>query len=209
MGRRLLSLALCVVFAAALSGCFMQSLQPFCTETMRVDVPELIGEWRLVSAGGTDVSARYPEPWLFTSTVIRTHDKGIPSTLRVVWFKVEDTLFADLSADDREYDGKLNVWWAMHAVAVHSVCKVQFEDGMLSLIPLDGDWLLKKITQQEIPLSYAMVGGRDHYALTSSPTELSAFLQKYRQSGEAFPAANAHVFQLVKKTHKAPGTDTR
>lgn len=199
MKRRAVILVCCVLFAALLPGCFIQSLQPFYRPDMMAQVPDVLGEWVLVSAGGTDVRQKYPEPWLFTSTVIRTYEKGVPSAMRVVWFKVEDTLFADLSADDREYDGKLNVWWAMHAVSVHSVCKVQFDNGMLSLIPLDGDWLLKKITQQEIPLSYVMIGDKDHYALTSSPTELSAFLRKYRQSGEAFPAGNAHVFQLVKK----------
>jgi hypothetical protein len=200
MKIRLLVLALCVCIVVLLSGCFIQSVQPFYLTGMMAEVPDLIGEWRLVRAGSDDVTAKYPQPWLFTSTVIRTFEKGIPSTLRVVWFKVDDTLFADLSADERDYDGKLNMWWSMHAIPVHSVCKVQLENGMLSLIPLDGDWLLKKITRQEIALSYVVVGDKgDHYALTSSPQELSAFLKHYRQNPEAFPPGNAHVFQLVKK----------
>lgn len=205
MRRRVLILVLCMVVGTVVSGCFIQSLQPFYAEPMRVEVPDLIGEWRLVRAGSDDVTTRYPQPWLFTSTVIQTYDKGVPSPLRVVWFKVGDTLFADLSADERAYDGKLNAWWSMHAVPVHSVCKVLLDGDTLSLIPLDGDWLLKGIARKEIVLAHSAVDGKGDHSLLTAPTEeLIAFLKKYQGNPEAFPDGNAHVFRLVKRP-QSPG----
>lgn len=206
MTRRALILGIWVITVLMLSGCFIQSLQPFYAPDTVVDVPDLIGEWRLVQAGGDNVSAKYPEPWLFTGTLIRTYEKGISSTLRVAWFRVDDTLFADLSADDRS-GGNHNAFWAMHAIPVHSVCKVELDGSSLRLIPLDGDWLLKKIVARELMLTYTLIGGKDdHYALTSPAKDLSAFLRYYRKSAEAFPLGNAYEFQLVKKTYKPAGS---
>ena len=179
-----------------LSGCFIQSLHPFYLESMVVQVPETAGQWYLTHVGEDDVSAKYPEAWVFGKDAVVTFDRGIVSSLNIVWFRVGDTLFADLGSSAKEYEQRINGWWSMHSVAVHSVCKVILESGTMTFIPLNGEWLHDRIQKREIPLAIATVGGKnDHYVLTSSPQELAGFLAVYRQSPDAFPLQNAHVFK--------------
>ncbi len=196
--NRMRRILLPLLAAMMLSGCFMQSLQPFYSQQMVVQMPELSGKWLLVSAGNENVTKKYPEPWIFDQSTLRTFDKGVASLLNVVWFRIDDALFADFSASDSEQTTQLNAWWTMHSISVHSVCKVLIDKETLSLIPLDGEWISKAIDKREIPLSYALVGGKsDHYVLTSSSQELAAFLKKYRHSPEAFPMDNAHVLRRI------------
>ncbi|MHB8880726.1 MAG: hypothetical protein ACYC69_04340 [Thermodesulfovibrionales bacterium] len=199
--RMLGSLLLCMV----LSGCFIQSFQPFYTEGSLIDLPEIAGAWQLVSQGSENLADKYREPWQFEKDRIWTFEKGVSSRLDVKYFRIDDTLFADLVMAEPEEGRGPNQWWLLHTVPVHSVCKVRLSGDTLSFSPLNGDWLIGMLKKKKIVLPSVQVDEKgEHTVLTASSKDLTDFLKKYRAEAEAFPKDNAYTFRRPPAAGKDP-----
>lgn len=188
-----------MIVMAGVSGCFIQSFRPFYTEELVIKMPEINGNWYLTAKGEDDETDKYPEPWEFQESAIITYEKHVRSILISTLFKIDDVTFIDLKASDIDETNAPNAWWELHVIAVHSVCRVDFDKDVLRLTPLDGDWLVKKIQDKTIDLALTAIDPEDkHYALSATSEELVAFLAKYGINAEAFPASTTHVFRRLK-----------
>jgi len=182
-----------------LSGCFIQSFQPFYTDDLALDIPAVSGKWLLVKKGNKDVSKDYPQPWVFTDNEITTFEHNVSSILDVQYFMVADVTFVDLAPSEPDKDKGPNGWWAIHTVPVHSVCKVELQADTLTLTPLNGEWIEEMLEEKKISLSFVTVDSDDdQIVLTSSSEELVKFLKQYGSNAEAFPDNASHYFQRVK-----------
>jgi hypothetical protein len=193
MALRFVVLGILCIFL--LSGCFIQSIQPFYTQDLKIEFPRVKGAWLLKKIGDEDVSAKYPEPWIFTERAIKTFEYAVESELTTQFFKIGDTLFVDLKAGDPYQLKNPNHWWNLHVIPVHSVCKVLIRDNQLFMTPLDGDWVTARIKKKELNLGYVNIGDKeDQYVLTSSPKDLALFLKDVAGNEDAFPPGAVHMF---------------
>lgn len=196
--KRLLQITGCIILSALLSGCFIQSFQPFYTDESVIDLPEIVGEWQLVKIGNDDASAKYPEPWAFAENEITTFENNVRSDLGVTYFKIGNVTFADLTPAETSGENNPNEWWLLHVVPVHSVCRVELSAETLILTPLNGEWVGSLMETEKISLSYLVVGDEDdQMVLTATPAELNQFLEDHLDAEDAFPDAHSHTFERV------------
>ncbi|MFC1462927.1 hypothetical protein ACFLQU_04895 [Verrucomicrobiota bacterium] len=199
--RKLSQLMGILLVTSFLSGCFIQSFQPFYTDDLVLDIPAIEGKWSLVKKGKEDVADNYPQPWEFTDDAITTFEHNVSSILEATYFKVADVTFLDLAPSEPDEDKGPNEWWTIHTVPVHSVCKVDLSTNALSLTPLNGEWVEEMLEEKKISLSYISVGSDDdQIVLTSSAKELVVFLKQYGSNTNAFPVGVSHHFKRPKDT---------
>ena len=189
-----------ILLAILMSGCFIQSFQPFYTEDSLIKLPAIQGKWLLVKKGDENVAQKYPQPWVFGEDEITTFEDNVGSVLNVQYFMVKDMTFVDLEPSEPDKDKGINRWWTIHTIPVHSVCKVDLSPNSLNLTPLDGDWVEKMLEKKKVSVSYVAVGSEgDHIILTSPPERLMAFLKQYGNNTNAFPNDTSHSFQRMKE----------
>jgi hypothetical protein len=182
-----------------LAGCVVQSLYPFYKEGSVIAYPQLSGQWRLVKQPGSRSSRTEITPWSFDRKKIHTVDeKGVSSRLRITYFKVGDTVFADVFPDDPD-ETKINKWWTFHVVPVHSVCKVRVEGDGLTFIPLNYDWLKKALRERELSLSFEMIEDGEHLVFNATSEDWMSFLSEYKDDKSAFDSKNEYVLERVKE----------
>jgi len=188
-----LGFPLVAVMTAA--GCIVQSFFPFCREESKVPVPELIGDWQLLTSFGADVAGK-GIVWSFESEKIVARDeKTNAATIGVAYFKAGGQLFCDSWAGDA---GDMAAWyWIWHVRPVHTVSKVELNNDVVKFRPLDLEWLTNRVARGKVKLA-AVDNPKDSWPLfTCSPAEWEKFLAKYAADTNAFP--DTHLFVLKKQ----------
>ena len=195
--KRIWPLLLCVF----LSGCYVQSLNKFYTEDLKVDLPQIYGEWESVIHMGEDVSDKKISPWIFSADTIETHDEDNKySELEVTYFGIADKLFLDFTAGEPtkgSADFK-NFFWGAGVTLTHSLCQVSFADGALVLIPLNLEWFEGRRKKDELGLSFVKADKDSNTIFTASAEQWVSFLQEHASDGGVFD--ENHKFVFKKKT---------
>ncbi len=203
-------IALILVLAAAsilLGGCIVISLQPFYTEEAVVELPQLDGEWSLLRDAGEDVSGKKIKHWVFRGTVVQTYDEhGIGSILRIKYFKIDDTLFMDVTAGEPD-ESRLNRWWYMHVIPVHSLLRLDMKGEVLILTPLNYDWLEERVESKETSLPFIWLKGDDMMVFSADPGRWMDFLKKHKDSPEAFSKDLSYRLKRIVKPENGEGAN--
>ena len=177
-----------------LSGCIVQSLNPFYTKEALTELPRLDGEWVLTIKAGDDVTGNNIKPWRFKGDEIQTFDKnGVGSFLKVSYFRVGEQLFADFFPGDPD-DRKVNGWWAIHVAPVHTVSKVSIDGKNLTFTPLNYEWLKKALKTNKITLSHIKIEDEDHLIFTAGSKAWMDFLKRHKNNKGAFDYELRHLF---------------
>ena len=189
--------ALCVIAITmlCLNGCIVQSLNPFYTPDAVIETPIKNGAWEMINRDGKHEMSK---PWLFENNKITVYDeKGLSGVVKVVYFRVEDTLFIDATADEPSH--KICTWWAMNLAPIHTICRVETNDGTLILKPIDFEWIEKALKAKTFHLPYLKKDGWDSFLITASSKDLMTFLKKNRQDNTLFSETHAMKFVLQNK----------
>ncbi len=147
---------------------------------------------------GNDVSNKKITSWKFTEKSIETYDEeNIYSKLDVVYFKVGDNHFIDLTAGEPKFE--TNFYWGAGLTLVHSLCKIEIDKDTLTITPLDIEWFTDKIKNKQLNISYVKAIHEDsNYIFTSTPKEWVAFLIKYGNDPDLFNEEYRFVFKKKK-----------
>ena len=184
---------LCIFFFFS-SGCVVQSLNPFYTQEMLVDLPALEGQWSLIREPGHDVSEKDIKLWVIKGEEMSIFDTdGNPASVIIKFFKVGEITFGDIYPvypGNPESPEKMNHYWGFLIHVVHTVCKVDIQDDLLTLVLLNYDHLQKEIEGGRVHLSYHK-DESDLLMFTASPLEWQEFLQKYKDDPEFFTKDDA------------------
>lgn len=176
------------VLSTFLSGCLgdlTHSINPFYTEEYKTEPAELLGVWDVVEAPDTATTLAGVKTWYFDENVVMIFEKDASiSILSAVYFKIDDTLFLDLSAFGFGYSIGEN--WAEHVLPSHDIQKITFSKDGLFLTRLDDDWLKKRIEEGTADLSHQKSAGND-YIFTTSSEDWISFLKGYKDIEGAFP----------------------
>ena len=206
-----------VLVLASLSGCFVQSIHPFYTDTTRISPPQMAGEWDFISAGTDDLTKVKVNPWVFSekdglSYEVESYNKNnAPGNLKAVFFKVGDQIFCDWLAGDLPNPAPINEYWTMNVRPVHTVTKVTLTNDVLTFTGLDYDWMSQAMQKREVKVAFIgeqEFDGRSALPLfTASPQEWSEFLKKHGGNTNAFPGKLSYVFKKRKINDQIEATD--
>ena len=194
---------LIVMLSLIASGCYVQSLNVFYTDDAKVDLPEIVGDWKSEIQIGESVTNKQITSWTFTTNTVDTYDKAnVYSELKAVYFKVGGTCFMDFTAGDLSKGDKRNVfndYWAASVTPVHSLCKVDVKGDRLTLIAPDVTWLTDRMKKGRLNLSYVKSKDKDsNYIFTATPKEWMTFLRKHKDSEELFNTQHTFVSTRTK-----------
>jgi hypothetical protein len=178
------------VLLVFLSGCLVQSIHPFYTDKSKVALPQLNGQWDLVTAWGKAASTNVP-PWQISDNEIVAYDPDSqPSRVQVVFFKLDKTLFCDTTAGTIG-DIKVPWYWAWHVFPVHTVTKVETNANSLVFTPLDLDWLTNRVATGKVSLPH--IEEENSHLFMAKPADWEKFLTKFANNTNAFPANHIYV----------------
>jgi len=176
-----------ILSALLLTGCLVQSLQPFHTPATTVEVPELTGQWELLTAWGEPVPASVPV-WKFTPDEILTWDhKTNSSPVKVKYFRLGDNLFANTSV---EPTGNWYQLW--HLRPVHTVARVILAGDTVEFRPLDFTWFTNCVAQT--PLAIPHITADDFPLYNWSPRQWEQFLTTHGDTN-AFPPTHRYILK--------------
>jgi hypothetical protein len=177
------------------TGCIVQSFFPFCREESKVPVPELTGDWQLLTSFGDDVTAKNIV-WTFESDKLITRDeKTNTADIGVAYFKAGGQMFCDSWAG--EAGDKTGWYWLWHVRPVHSVSKVELNNDVVKFRPLDLEWLTNRVARGEVKLA-SVDNPKDSWPLFICPTaDWERFFAKYGADTNAFP--DTHLYVLKKQ----------
>lgn len=189
-----------------LTGCYVQSLNKFYTDNLKIELPQIAGEWISIIHMGKDVSNKKISPWKFTKDTIETYDEDDRySALNVVYFKIHDNLFMDFTAGNplKGSEDFFNFFWGAGITLTHSLCKVSIEDDKLIIIPLNIEWFEDRIKEKKLNLSFVKADRESNYIFTAPTRQWISFLKKYASDKDVFDEKHRFVFKK-KKLHDQP-----
>jgi hypothetical protein len=193
----------CVMF---FSGCVIQSVYPFCSAEDVIDINELHGSWELIKSFDENTEAKQIAPWEIGANKIICYDeRNIKSPFDVKFFKVGDSVFADISAGDLMSGAEkpaYNTYWAFCVIPIHTVAKFAISGDDLVITPASYKAVEEKISSGKIKLAH-LIRKEDGLLLTADTMELKKFLLEFKEDAEIFPSKNSFI--LKRKNKKNTG----
>lgn len=173
-----------------LGGC-VQSLNPFFTDDAKVAMPVLNGKWTMLDDAG---HPKRQKDWVFEDARIMTYsEKGGAGILVATWFKVDDQLYVDTTADSLESD-TVSDWWVFHVMPVHILCKVERDDRRLTFMPLPLDWVKQALTNGTVSLPVVKGKENDMVLFNADPGQWMQFLKQHGTNEDAFAGGDEYTF---------------
>ena len=192
------NIILTIMFSLLISGCYIQSLNVFYTDDAKTSIPELIGTWKPEVQMGDSVTNQKITPWRFTTDTVETYDEDNTfSELEVVYFRINDSYFIDFTAGSplKDNDSFSNIYWSAGQTLVHSLCKLEIKGDKLTIIPLDLEWFIDRIDEEEMTPPWVKAEHEDsNYIFTATPEEWMKFLKKYKDNDSVFDPEYKFVF---------------
>ena len=175
---------------AILAGCVVHSIHPFYTAETVTELTELYGEWKLeqsIFKEGTE------NPWTISKgVIIIPRDKGGFARLSARFFKINDMIFLDTTADEPQQD--IDLWWMFHISPMHTVSRIITENKTLRIIPLNASWLNDAVRSKSVILQSVWREEMKENLFIASSAEWIDFLKKHGSDPQAFPEKDAFVF---------------
>jgi hypothetical protein len=202
MMTKFLPLLLC----SFLSGCYVQSLNKFYTDDLKVELPQIAGEWISRIQAGNDVSDKKISPWKFTEDAIESYDEDDKySELKVAYFKIGDNLFVDFTAGEPSTDdsgGVGNIFWGAGITLTHSLCRITIKDDSLIIVPMNIEWFEGKAEDKTLALSFVKADKDSNLIFTASAEQWVAFLRTHINDNDLFDDDLTFEFKKVKPATK-------
>ena len=177
-----------------LAGCTIYSINPFCSKDKIVEMKEVNGSWKLNVAVGEDVSRIDITPWDIADNTLTTYDKnGKKSDFNIVFFKIEDQLFADVFGKSPQN----NDYWNITVLPMHVLLKVEIKGEYLTFIPFNIEWFNRADEKALALQSVTYEGSGKAKIYTSSPEEWQSFLKKNLNTPELFNERQKFILKIV------------
>ena len=189
--------ALLLIF---LSSC-LTTLHPIFTEKDLVYDPKLIGTWKTESNGNksravitnlsTESSIDLPRNISAIKQkgyLVKYQDENGTISERYIAFlaRIGKHLYFDYYPADREADKKIDEFFGVHFVKMHTSYRVEIsKDGSFELSQLDGSYVKSLIEEKKIRISHE-IDADDNITITASTKELQQYLLKYGDEPSAY-----------------------
>jgi len=188
--RILLGLIFLVIMV---SGCLEQSSQPYYLKEYCVDVPELAGAWDLLE--NKEDSQDSTATWFIEAENLKVYEANATiSYLNIVFFRVDNDLFADITAGELK-NNSVGPHWLLHVVSAHTLAKVVMSQDIVHLFPLNEEWLNQALENDSAQLRH-LKAANSARLFTADSEEWIDFLKKHKDEEGFFDLEN---FYMLKK----------
>jgi len=190
------SAVLCLLGLLGWCGCVPGSLGEFhLEEDVIPPPPNMIGKWRPRIIMGSEVDEEKIRPWIIGEDQMAIYDEeNKKAHLEFVLFRVGKHIFCDSFPGGPGSALKANSIWLAHVLPIHVLSKVEMEGKTLRFVPLNTDYVRKKIEEKELPFRYVE---KDVYCLfNENPERWKEMLTKYGNEKDAF--SRERMFELVR-----------
>lgn len=161
-----------------LAGCLVPSLHPLYTETDKLILPGLAGDW--LPQDDDEVWSFQAEP---DSSYALAYIEGEDTSWFVVHLvNLDGTVFMDMYPDPSDV---LSDAYKEHLVGVHTFCKIEIDSSELTISILDSDWLRSQIDSGKVSIRHDTLGPGD-LVLTANTDELQQFMRSIAADTNAF-----------------------
>ncbi len=187
---------LCVLGLLGWCGCVPGSLGEFHLEEDVISPPpDMMGKWRPLIIMGDEVGEENIRPWIIGEDQMATSDgENREAHMEYILFRVGKHIFCDSFPGGPGSALEANSIWLAHVVPIHVLSKVEMEGKMLRFVPLNTDFVRKKIEEKELSFRYTEKEG---YCLFNEPPERwKEMLTKYGNEKDAF--SRERMFELTK-----------
>lgn len=186
------------VLLLLVSGCYVQSINPYYTDEDLVKDDALIGTWLV-----KDNSSDKQEEWAFennedNSLVLRITKEDATDTVKVRTFELNGVKLMDLYPGESGIDPQTHFISAFQWVPVHLLAKyeVDAEQGQLLVYPLSVEWFKDMALKRKLDIEYT-VYEKNQVLLTADSAQIREFLSEHLD--EAFAEEYGRM-ELAKKT---------
>jgi hypothetical protein len=195
MKTRIILLLCLAIFI--LQGCLVKSLHPFYTEKDIIYKKELLGQWTDKDSATWEIRQHMRTTGILKPQVpdesyeiSLTDNKGTSHFLAHL-FKLEGQAYLDFLPTDIACGNDLA---GVHLVAAHSLARVDFSGGRITISWYNEDWLVDLFNKNKIRIAHERVpydpdlkgSGSMEVILTARTEELQKFIIKYGNDPEAF-----------------------
>lgn len=194
--RKMIQIFGAIVFIVTASGCLEQSSQPYYLKEYRVDLPELNGAWDLVDKDPNPEEAT--ATWFIEGEDLKvTEAAAAISYLKIVFFQIDNDLFADLTAGELR-NNSVGIHWFVHVVPIHTLAKVMISQDSVNLSPLDEEWLNQNLENGSVSLRHLKTSGSRLF--TADSKDWIEFLRKNKDQEGIFDNENSYI--LIRNSSK-------
>lgn len=175
MKKRVLLLGAAIL---CLAGCLVPSLHPLYTDSDKITLSSLAGDW--TSEDGDAVWSFEAEP--DSSYALAYVENSDTSWFLVHLVKLDGTTFMDMYPDPSDV---LSDAYKEHLVGVHTFSKIEVDSNEFTISILDSDWLRGQIDSGKVSIRHETLGPGD-LVLTASTDELQKFMISVAADTSAF-----------------------
>lgn len=174
------------------SGCLEQSSQPYYLKEYRVDLPELNGAWNLVEKDQNQGEST--ATWFIEGENLKVYEANAAiSYLNIVFFQIDNDLFADLTAGELK-NNSVGPHWLVHVVPIHTLAKVVVGQDTVNLLPLNEEWLNQTLGNGSVSLRHLKVNGSSRL-FTADSEDWIEFLRKNKDQEGIFDVENSYILK--------------
>lgn len=159
------------------------SVNPFYTNDTLVPLPQLDGAWIGVETDEEGNESRTPIE-IKEGRIIVSEENGTTNSATLVFFKVDDVLFADLQVQKDE---------GLQKIPPHLLFKIINEESQLTFIPFNYKWLEAHVISGEIKISYLREEGEEGMLFTATSQEWIEFILLNKSNNEIFSVDDQFV----------------
>ena len=180
---RAMRILMCVLFCVVAGGC-VRSIQPVLTSEQLVVDKSIVGSWTPSDDKGL-VEVQKPGQDK-NYKVLYTDQDGKKGTFLIRLGKIQDMLIAEVRPDDPA-PAAIDVYKA-HLLPLYSFLVIHQTTPEIRFSVMKAEWLEKYLKDHpdELRISPAGEGSKPGWVITSSTSDIQAFLLRHRNDSEAF-----------------------
>src|SRR5208283_4188442 len=138
-----------IVMMVFCCGCVVPSINPFYTNDVVIQLPQLMGSWDLVSNGSQQYKPKQVKSWVIDKEKIATFDEhGLSGQFSYKVFKIDNEIFLDVVPLSED----VNQFWLMSVFPVHLSLRLNIEGDQLISTPLNYEWVEAKQKSGQLTL---------------------------------------------------------
>ena len=162
----------------AVTGCYVQSIQPLYTDKVMKFDADLVGTW----------VSEEDEEYVFTMSdttrgmyTLLGDEAGATARFQAALLELGGAAFIDIYPEAPETE---NTFYMDHLLRVHNILRVEMDADTLWVSDFDVEWLQAMINKKGLRLAHVPLDGA--ILLTGSTVELQSFVARYAKNRAAF-----------------------
>jgi len=168
---------------------------------MEISLEEINGYWKTIEKSGSE-NLKDTDQWIFAYDTLEIYESdNSTSKLKAKYFKIKDSILVNYTPYDFEnfLDKKACLYLIPGLISANSLAKIDLQDNILTVYPLDTQYIIDKIEMKKYNLEFFEYGSSiaKSYIFVSKPKDWIDFLNDNIHDESLFDDSNKLVFERI------------